>query len=215
MGSDDPRSSWVLTRPVRFNNTVGVNAWTRRGCSGHSHLELSCLSSSSSHPKQLAETADMSTDVTASHPRGAESWAFQRHRWGRHHRCCCCCCRPSLESAVFLSLFVVVCHRRDEHGAWLNLVQADETSTMLISSCCSPRPRPPSRIETVTEGASVGHLAAREHQHCCLSRFISRGHVQIERTRTCEPGTHSTVVCRRPSAVIHPPLFVRHRLSES
>jgi hypothetical protein len=87
------------------------------------------------------ETADTSTDMTAGHPRGAESWAFQCRCWGCHH----CRRHPGLKSAIFLSLFVVVRRQQDKHGAQLNLVQADETSMMLISSCRSPHPRPPSR----------------------------------------------------------------------
>ena len=69
---------------------------------------------------------------------------------------------------------------RGEHEAHLGRVASDsivDETSMLVSSRLGP-PRPPSPIATVTEGASVGHWATHEHQHCRPLMFVSVGTVR-------------------------------------
>ena len=60
---------------------------------------------------------------------------------------------------------------RGEHEARLGRVASESVSSGSSSSSSSS-------IATVTEGASVGHWATREHQRCRPSMFVSVGTVR-------------------------------------
>ena len=180
-----------FTRPTRtaVSSQTRWVGWTR-GCQGMNETRTLVSSRPRAslrigHPsEQLADPVNTSSDVTAGDPRGAGSWAPS---WASY----VAVVETSMAEHARLEVPRVPSSRVPQHRDETSMTLAsiarrsssvvphhrDETSMTLVSSHPSSSSSSIA-IETVTEGASVGHSAACEHQRCRPLRFVSRGRVR-------------------------------------